>query len=480
MPTLEVRLEPVPDRRRERGLRAPPVRVPHGPARLQPAPARDDPVPAQLGRLRVRPGADRPGRRGRRPRRRRDRRPDALLRRGELGRVPAERRLRPVDAAGRRPLPAPPERDPALAASCSRRPRPASPAPPEVRLLRSRLGRAALGLAHLGDRDRARRPVGRRRRGVADAQDRAAALDRGPARVRDRSTSCCARSAGACCWRRSRRSRSGRRSPRCSVGYLANNVLPARLGEVVRATTSAGARRCRGRRSSGTIVIERVVDTFVVVAIASVAILVLSVRGIVASAVLVGLARDGAAGRGRGRGDRRAPAARRRAGRRVPRALAAGARRRSSGCARGSRSRATRARSGSRSRSRSRPGRARCSRSRPRRRRSAWSRRSARRRCSPPGTNLATAIPAGPGYIGTFELAVVTIAASVGIDREAGARVRAARPPRDAARDVGRRRDRADLRRTARGSCLADEARLNREGPGVTGAFEALARVRVT
>ena len=33
------------------------------------------------------------------------------------------------------------------------------------------------------------------------------------------------------------------------------------------------------------------------------------------------------------------------------------------------------------------------------------------------GTNLATAIPAGPGYVGTFELATVTIAASVGIAR---------------------------------------------------------------
>jgi uncharacterized membrane protein YbhN (UPF0104 family) len=31
------------------------------------------------------------------------------------------------------------------------------------------------------------------------------------------------------------------------------------------------------------------------------------------------------------------------------------------------------------------------------------------------GTNLATAIPAGPGYVGTFELAAVTIAGSVGI-----------------------------------------------------------------
>ena len=34
------------------------------------------------------------------------------------------------------------------------------------------------------------------------------------------------------------------------------------------------------------------------------------------------------------------------------------------------------------------------------------------------GTNLATAIPAGPGYVGTFELAVVTIGQSVGIPRE--------------------------------------------------------------
>ena len=31
------------------------------------------------------------------------------------------------------------------------------------------------------------------------------------------------------------------------------------------------------------------------------------------------------------------------------------------------------------------------------------------------GTNLATAVPSGPGYIGTFELAAVTIATSVGL-----------------------------------------------------------------
>ncbi len=46
-----------------------------GPAGLQPAAARDDPVPRQQRRLRVRPGADRPGRRGRDARAdRRDRR----------------------------------------------------------------------------------------------------------------------------------------------------------------------------------------------------------------------------------------------------------------------------------------------------------------------------------------------------------------------------------------------------------------------
>ena len=50
------------------------------------------------------------------------------------------------------------------------------------------------------------------------------------------------------------------------------------------------------------------------------------------------------------------------------------------------------------------------------------------------GTNLATAIPAGPGYLGTFELAAVTIAASVGIDRSGpGVRDLAHRPRLDAA-----------------------------------------------
>ena len=74
------------------------------------------------------------------------------------------------------------------------------------------------------------------------------------------------------------------------VGYLFNNILPARLGELVR-SHYAGDREGISRSTTlGTIVVERVIDLVAVVAIASVAILVLSVRGIVASAVLVGVA----------------------------------------------------------------------------------------------------------------------------------------------------------------------------------------------
>jgi uncharacterized membrane protein YbhN (UPF0104 family) len=73
------------------------------------------------------------------------------------------------------------------------------------------------------------------------------------------------------------------------VGYLANNVLPARLGELVR-SHYLGDREGMSRATTlGTIVVERVVDTAVLVAIASAAILLLHVRGVVASAVLVGL-----------------------------------------------------------------------------------------------------------------------------------------------------------------------------------------------
>lgn len=77
------------------------------------------------------------------------------------------------------------------------------------------------------------------------------------------------------------------------VGYLANNVLPARLGELVRSHYLGDREGVSRTTTLGTVVVERVVDTTVLVAIASVAILVLQVRGVVASAVLVGIALTG-------------------------------------------------------------------------------------------------------------------------------------------------------------------------------------------
>jgi uncharacterized protein (TIRG00374 family) len=74
------------------------------------------------------------------------------------------------------------------------------------------------------------------------------------------------------------------------VGYLANNVLPARLGELVRSHRLGEMAGMSRTTVLGTVVVERVVDTVAVVAIAAVAILVLQVRGVVADAVLVGLA----------------------------------------------------------------------------------------------------------------------------------------------------------------------------------------------
>src|ERR671916_2407983 len=74
------------------------------------------------------------------------------------------------------------------------------------------------------------------------------------------------------------------------IGYLANNVLPARLGELVRCHYLGDREGVSRTTALGTVVVERVVDIAVVVAIAAVAILVLSVRGVVAGAVLIGAA----------------------------------------------------------------------------------------------------------------------------------------------------------------------------------------------
>jgi uncharacterized protein (TIRG00374 family) len=201
------------------------------------------------------------------------------------------------------------------------------------------------------------------------------------------------------------------------VGYLANNVLPARLGEVVR-SHDLGERTGVSRSSVlGTIVIERIVDTFVVVSIAAAAILVLSVRGVVASAVLVGFAvtallilavvvgiyahRLPGADRLRaylGRWPRvRAVLARLRAGLSVAsdiRVMAAAI-----VLSIGSWSCTVLAFAAAAQAVGIEP-------------------TMGQAALLAAGTNLATAIPAAPGYVGTFELAAVTIAASVGIDRE--------------------------------------------------------------
>jgi hypothetical protein len=74
------------------------------------------------------------------------------------------------------------------------------------------------------------------------------------------------------------------------IGYLANNVLPARLGELVRSHYLGDREGISRSATLGTVVVERVVDTVVLVAIGAVSILVLNVRGVVVSAILVGVA----------------------------------------------------------------------------------------------------------------------------------------------------------------------------------------------
>ncbi len=72
------------------------------------------------------------------------------------------------------------------------------------------------------------------------------------------------------------------------VGYLANNVLPARLGEVFRSHALGQGEGVNRTTVLGTVVVERIVDTAIVVALAALAVVVLSVRGVLTSAVLLG------------------------------------------------------------------------------------------------------------------------------------------------------------------------------------------------
>jgi hypothetical protein len=72
------------------------------------------------------------------------------------------------------------------------------------------------------------------------------------------------------------------------VGYLANNILPARLGELVRSRALGEGEDLSTTTVLGTVVVERVVDTVIVVGLAALAVVVLSVRGVMTSAVLLG------------------------------------------------------------------------------------------------------------------------------------------------------------------------------------------------
>jgi uncharacterized protein (TIRG00374 family) len=74
------------------------------------------------------------------------------------------------------------------------------------------------------------------------------------------------------------------------IGYLANNVLPARLGELVRSHYLGDREGLSRTTALGTVVVERVIDTTFVVLMATGAVLLLSVRGVLVNAVLVGLA----------------------------------------------------------------------------------------------------------------------------------------------------------------------------------------------
>jgi uncharacterized protein (TIRG00374 family) len=74
------------------------------------------------------------------------------------------------------------------------------------------------------------------------------------------------------------------------LGYLANNLLPARLGELVRSHSLGQGEGLSRTTVLGTVVVERIIDTAMVVAIAALSIVVLSVRGVFANAVLLGLA----------------------------------------------------------------------------------------------------------------------------------------------------------------------------------------------
>jgi glycosyltransferase 2 family protein len=72
------------------------------------------------------------------------------------------------------------------------------------------------------------------------------------------------------------------------VGYLANNVLPARLGELVRSHALGEGEGISRPTVLGTVVVERIVDTVIVVGLAALAVVALGIGGTIATSVTLG------------------------------------------------------------------------------------------------------------------------------------------------------------------------------------------------
>ena len=109
------------------------------------------------------------------------------------------------------------------------------------------------------------------------------------------------------------------------IGYLANNILPARLGELVRSHALGEGEGISRTTVLGTVVVERIVDTvMVVVDRGASASLVLSARGVMTQRGPAGSrVRDAAASSGWGSAMAAHRLPGRGPGRRVPRAMAA-------------------------------------------------------------------------------------------------------------------------------------------------------------
>jgi uncharacterized protein (TIRG00374 family) len=72
------------------------------------------------------------------------------------------------------------------------------------------------------------------------------------------------------------------------IGYLANNVLPARMGELVRSHFAGDREHVSRATVLGTIVVERLIDTGVLVAIAGSCVVLLGVGGTFGVAIVTG------------------------------------------------------------------------------------------------------------------------------------------------------------------------------------------------